>query len=78
MACAEGKVYYRPSIKVKAVDTTGAGDAFFAGVLSALGEGEKNWERILLRGNVCGALTAAAIGAIGNLEKCAVLRTMGE
>ena len=74
MACAEGKVYYRPGIKVKAVDTTGAGDAFFAGVLSALAEGEKNWERILLRGNVCGALTAAAMGAIDAFPICAEIK----
>ena len=41
-----------------------AGDAFFAGVLSAISDGEKNWNTILRKGNVCGALATERRGAI--------------
>ena len=64
MACVCGKIYRSDSIRVHTVDTTGAGDAFFAGVLSALDEGETDWNRILRRGNVCGALATEKKGAI--------------
>ncbi len=62
-----------PTISVKPVDTTGAGDAFFAGALSVL---DKNTGRPLtdevlnsaLRfGNIAGALNTTGRGAIDNL-----------
>ena len=62
-----------PSILVKAVDTTGAGDAFFAGTLSVLDKNAKSplTEQILndsLRfGNIAGALNTTGRGAIDNL-----------
>ena len=61
------------SITVKSVDTTGAGDAFFAGTLSRL---DKNVGKVLndeilnnaLRfGNIAGALNTTGRGAIDNL-----------
>lgn len=58
------------SISVKAVDTTGAGDAFYAGVLSKLdkeklsGLTEEKLKRILIYGNICGALAASGYGAV--------------
>ena len=64
MVSAYGKIYSQPALKIDAVDTTGAGDAFFAGVLSALGSGSQDWPAILRKGNVCGALTACGKGAI--------------
>ncbi len=63
MACAGGEICREPSVTVRAVDMTGAGDAFFAGALAALDAGETNLRRILRQGNVCGALTAAQKGA---------------
>lgn len=58
-----------PSIEVEAVDTTGAGDAFWAAVLVEL-DGKKRplWTADFLnaafkRANVCGALTATHKGA---------------
>ena len=58
------------SIKVKVVDTTGAGDAFYAGVLSRL-DGldfssltKEQLSNALKFGNVCGALTASGYGAV--------------
>ncbi|MBR2381242.1 MAG: carbohydrate kinase [Clostridia bacterium] len=62
-----------PSITVKAVDTTGAGDAFFAGALSQL---DKNVGKPLTKqvlndslsfGNIAGALNTTGRGAIDNL-----------
>ena len=65
-----GKV---PSIKVKPVDTTGAGDAFYGGVLAGL-DGkkygtwtEKELNEVFLFANVCGALNTLGRGAIDNL-----------
>lgn len=58
------------SISVKPVDTTGAGDAFYAGVLSRLdGTQAKDWtdeflNGVLRFGNVCGALNTLGRGAI--------------
>ena len=63
MACAEGEICRAPSFASEAVDTTGCGDAFFAGALAALDEGETDLYRILRQGNACGACTAARKGA---------------
>lgn len=58
------------TIPVKPVDTTGAGDAFFAGVLKGLdGAAQKDWTAEFLNGvfaeaNVCGALNTLGRGAI--------------
>ena len=62
-----------PSITVKVVDTTGAGDAFFAGALSQLDKNvgnpltEKVLNDSLSFGNVAGALNTTGRGAIDNL-----------
>lgn len=50
-----------PGLVVDVVDTVGAGDAFVAGYLSALLEGEDVTER-LRRGNVCGAMLCLSPG----------------
>ena len=69
----KGKRNTVPTITVKPVDTTGAGDAFFAGALSILDKnaGETLTERLLndsLRfGNIAGALNTTGRGAIDNL-----------
>lgn len=62
-----------PAITVKPIDTTGAGDAFFAGALSILNNNVGNplTEQVLndsLRfGNIAGALNTTGRGAIDNL-----------
>ena len=62
-----------PSIKVKPVDTTGAGDAFYAGILSIISDIKcENWDenvfkKAFLFGNICGALNTLGKGAIDNL-----------
>ena len=61
------------SIKVTPVDTTGAGDAFYAGVLSQIADLNKSeWtkeklDNAFLFGNICGALNTLGKGAIDNL-----------
>lgn len=62
-----------PSIKVKPIDTTGAGDAFFAAILMNLDGINKNeWNKELLDkifkfANIAGALTTLKVGAIDGL-----------
>ncbi|PIA49750.1 hypothetical protein AQUCO_01300476v1 [Aquilegia coerulea] len=57
-------------VKVKAVDTTGAGDAFVSGVLWSLAsnmnlyQDEKSLREALLFANACGAITVTERGAI--------------
>ena len=69
----KGRKNRMPSIAVKPVDTTGAGDAFFAGALSVLNNNVgKPWLDKLLDdairfGNVAGALNTTGRGAIDNL-----------
>ena len=62
-----------PSLPVNCVDTTGAGDAFYAGVLSQLDRlPREKWtdgalNAVFSFANVCGALTTQARGAIDAL-----------
>ena len=68
------------SISVKPVDTTGAGDAFYAGVLSQIdGKNKSEWTESLLNqafrfGNVCGALNTLGHGAIDYLPNLQTVR----
>ena len=76
----EGARYYTPNfegkvagVQVDAVDTTGAGDAFVAGLLSKLSENQTilehqtELEKAIKFANVAGALTATGRGAIPSL-----------
>lgn len=69
-----------PSVKVKPVDTTGAGDAFYAGVLSRLdGLKKSEWTDVVLNhalkfGNVCGALNTLGRGAIDSLPDLGLIQ----
>lgn len=63
----QGKSRNVPSISVKPVDTTGAGDAFYGAFLTKI-DG-KEWSEELLNqacrfGNVCGALNTTKRGAV--------------
>ena len=77
----EGKRGRVPTITVKPVDTTGAGDAFFAGALSILNNnvGKPLTEEILnesLRfGNIAGALNTTGRGAIDHLPDLDTIKT---
>lgn len=68
-----GERHSLPTIDIKPVDTTGAGDAFYAGVLSQLdGISPARWtaetlDKALAYGNVTGALNTLGHGAIDHL-----------
>ncbi|KAK1314903.1 putative fructokinase-1 [Acorus calamus] len=63
------------SINVKAIDTTGAGDAFVGALLrkivddQSVLQDEKRLREILRFANICGAITATKKGAIPSLPK---------
>lgn len=63
----------RPGFVATAVDTTGAGDSFNAGYLSAMLRGEAVAERLAF-GNACGALTVGAVGGTGGVRDVAQVR----
>lgn len=54
------------ALHVHAVDTTGAGDAFDAGFIDGLLDGESGQE-CLRRGCICGGLSTRAVGALRGL-----------
>ena len=62
-----GKTGFVPTEKVKPIDTTGAGDAFFGTFLAGI-EGkewtEKNIESAMVKANLAGAKTTQFLGAI--------------
>ena len=76
----KGKKNAQGSIKVKVVDTTGAGDAFFAGALSVLDkakEKEFSFEKLdeaIKFGNISGALNTTGRGAIDNLPSLETIK----
>ena len=69
---ADGREFACNGYKVKAVDTTGAGDSFFGGFIAQLMEGKTSYQEMLDFACKCGAYTTTGYGAIpamGNKEK---------
>ncbi|HPZ76759.1 MAG TPA: PfkB family carbohydrate kinase, partial [Thermosynergistes sp.] len=65
-----------PAFPVEVVDTTGAGDAFRAGLAVALAEG-KTLEEAVMFGTAAGALACTALGARSSLpQRSAVLQML--
>lgn len=69
IAYYQGKTHHFPSRPVVCVDTTGAGDAFVAGLLCGLAEqgmpeNIAQLEQILVQAQLCGALATTAKGAM--------------
>lgn len=60
-ACTKDDEKFIPVIPVKAIDTTGAGDAFSGGFVTALAEG-KDFFKAVEFGNVVGALSVTKLG----------------
>jgi fructokinase len=60
----DGKSGEQPAFAIKAIDTTGAGDAFVAGLLHQLGTGQKNGATLVRYAAAAGALTTRQPGAI--------------
>lgn len=65
VAIKDGAVVSAPGFKVDTLDTTGAGDTFAAGFVSAHLEG-LSFEECLRRGNACGALSTLKAGGTAN------------
>ncbi len=59
-----------PGFEVQAVDTTGAGDGFVAGLLMGLLENPNAWENEAVLGNIC--RFANAVGALATTERGAI------
>lgn len=69
MACYQGRITHHATTPVDSVDTTGAGDAFVAGLLwelakSGLTVNESQLANCLLTAQRCGALATTAKGAM--------------
>ncbi|MGQ9708326.1 MAG: ribokinase [bacterium] len=72
---ADGAIIYNekgriavPAFKVRVVDSTGAGDAFRAGLAVSLAEG-KDIEEAVRFANACGALACTVLGAEPSMPK---------
>lgn len=61
-----GKMLQIPSPRIEVVDTTGAGDAFDAGLIDAVVAGA-DAEEMLQRAAACGALSTRTVGALNGL-----------
>jgi len=73
----EGRMLQTPSPEIEVVDTTGAGDAFDAGLIDALLSGA-DAARMLARAAACGALSTRAAGALRGLATREELEEMHE
>lgn len=78
--CHNGRINSVGAVKVRPVDTTGAGDAYFAGVLTVLDKyGPDAAEMAAKTGSVCGSLTTLRKGAIDAFpDKCDVDRLVAQ
>lgn len=75
VAVVDGKVLRIRSIAVRAVDATGAGDAYNAGFLHAYLQ-KWPWLDCLGAGNICGGIATTAPGGTGALPKAAQIRKL--
>lgn len=75
IALIEGNILREHSIPVRAVDATGAGDAFNGGFLHAYLR-KWPWQDCLGAGNICGAIATTAPGGTGILPKHGRLRKL--
>lgn len=78
MAYYQGKISHYPAKPVISVDTTGAGDAFVAGLLAGLSSkgmphNAQQLQPVLELAQVCGGLATTAKGAMTALPYCADL-----
>ena len=64
---------WHAGFQATAVDTTGAGDSFNAGYLTAMQRGAPVEDRLAF-GNACGALTVGAIGGTGGVTSAETVR----
>jgi sugar/nucleoside kinase (ribokinase family) len=72
LAVTQDGVVRAPAVRVRAVDTTGAGDAFNAGFLAAILTGSSTQDALRL-GNYVGAQSTRAVGGVDGLPALARL-----
>jgi arabinose-5-phosphate isomerase len=72
---ADGFEGWVPGLPIKTVDSTGAGDAFLAGLLVGLHHG-LSWESAGRLGNACGAACVERLGAFPEEPLCARERVL--
>ncbi|QWT21418.1 carbohydrate kinase family protein [Bacillus sp. NP157] len=77
LVAAEGTLASVPPPRIEVVDTTGAGDAFNAGLIDGWLDNEPPG-RALERACICGALCSTAAGALAALPHSPQLRTLRE
>ncbi len=75
-AILHGEMFHIPVEKVTAVDTTGAGDAFMAGILTRIQQegapqSKSQWVEYISFGNSMGARCATKLGALSAMPKLA-------
>jgi len=73
VAADGNSVWHTPSFKVKAVDTTAAGDAFTGGLINSLQQGIPLKDAII-HANAAGALAACKFGAQPSLPTLEEIR----
>lgn len=71
------KRFHVPAFKVKAVDTTGAGDAFTAGYIFADLKGLEIEERLRFA-NACGAIAVQGLGAQQNITSSKIEKLLAD
>jgi sugar/nucleoside kinase (ribokinase family) len=74
VAVKDGKFFRSPGFRVNALDTTGAGDSFDAGFVSAFLRGE-TVDACLSAGNACGAMSTLEAGGTAGQPGGAQLKT---
>ena len=67
--------FHSPAVRVEVVDTTGAGDCFAAGFLSALQRGA-SLEEAAREANAAGAASVSALGAVSGLRDFEEIRRL--
>ncbi len=75
LAAADGRLWHAPAPRVRAIDTTGAGDAFVGALAAAIDRGAA-WPRALADGVAAGALACTAAGAQGALPGAAAIANL--
>ena len=75
MLLVGGTLYEEPAFPVQAVDTTGAGDIFRAGMIYALLRGERP-EMLLKWGNAAAALSCTKPGAMDSIPALAEIESL--
>jgi sugar/nucleoside kinase (ribokinase family) len=71
----DGRVRFAPALKVKTIDTTGAGDCFNAGFLHSWLKGDPP-EVCLQAANICGAASTEAYGGVAGVPDAARLKEL--